>query len=199
MVQKIVLVSLVFVASSSLSTAFAQTTVITNPSPIVETTASPVGVTTETYYCQKCRTYHTRQVSRPAATALPQVVNSTQVAQVQYTPAPSVTPAQVNSGGASNVLDMLNSQRSRQGLNTLAYDPQLQAVANRRAARMAASGTKGHPSGSFAPGRYEGVGWSSSYSPSGVSACFTSDPRMRAAGAAMVTGRDGVYFCVVYR
>ncbi len=64
---------------------------------------------------------------------------------------------------------------------------------------MAATGNKNHPPGSFSPGRYEGVGWSSSFSPSGVSACYTSDPRMTVAGAAMATGRDGVYFCVVYR
>jgi hypothetical protein len=101
--------------------------------------------------------------------------------------------------GASNVLDMLNSQRARQRLSSLRYDPQLQAVAERRAQQMAASGQKGHPPGSFAPGTHEGVGWSSSFSPSGVSACYTSDPRMQYAGAAMARGRDGVYFAVVYR
>ncbi|WP_430451230.1 CAP domain-containing protein [Rhodopirellula europaea] len=93
----------------------------------------------------------------------------------------------------------LNAQRSRQGLRGLAYDPQLQAVAERRAQLMASTGLKTHPSGSFAPGRYEGVGWSSSHTPAGVSACYTSDPNMRVAGAAMARGRDGVYFCVVYR
>ncbi|MCA9140076.1 MAG: hypothetical protein KDB00_25060 [Planctomycetales bacterium] len=101
--------------------------------------------------------------------------------------------------GAQNVLSMLNGQRSRQGLRSLRYDPALQAVAERRAQQMASSGLKSHPPGSFAPGRYEGVGWSSSFSPNGVSACYTSDPNMSAAGAAMVTGRDGVYFAVVYR
>ena len=101
--------------------------------------------------------------------------------------------------GVQNVLSMLNGQRSRQGLRTLRYDPALQAVAERRAQQMASSGLKGHPPGSFAPGRYEGVGWSSSYSPRGVYACYTSDPNMTAAGAAMVSGRDGVYFAVVYR
>jgi hypothetical protein len=101
--------------------------------------------------------------------------------------------------GVSNVLGALNAQRARRGIRALMFDPVLQAVAQRRAQRMAASGLKNHPPGSFAPGRYEGVGWSSSYSPSGVSACFTSDTRMRYAGAAMATGRDGVYFAVVYR
>lgn len=108
-------------------------------------------------------------------------------------------PLRTLARSAANVLDLLNRQRSRQGLGILRYDPQLQAVAERRAQLMAARGMKGHPPGSFSPGRYEGVGWSSSYSPSGVSACFTSDPRMRVAGAAMATGSDGVYFCVVYR
>jgi len=101
--------------------------------------------------------------------------------------------------GVSNVLSTLNAQRARQGIGQLGYDPELQAVAERRAQAMARSGNKSHPPGSYAPGRYEGVGWTSSYSPSGVSACFTSDSRMRVAGAAMATGRDGVYFAVVYR
>lgn len=93
----------------------------------------------------------------------------------------------------------LNAQRARQGVGTLRYDPSLQAVAERRAQAMASMGLKTHPPGSFSPGTYEGVGWSSSYSPSGVSACFTSDSRMQYAGAAMATGRDGVYSAVVYR
>ena len=104
-----------------------------------------------------------------------------------------------SSQGASNVLSTLNAQRARQGIGQLGFDPALQAVAERRAAEMARSGSKSHPPGSYAPGRYEGVGWSSSYSPSAVSACYTSDSRMRFAGAAMATGRDGVYFAVVYR
>ena len=103
------------------------------------------------------------------------------------------------SQGVSNVLSTLNAQRARQGIGQLGYDPDLQAVAERRAAEMARSGLKSHPPGSYSPGQYEGVGWSSSYSPSGVSACFTSDSRMRVAGAAMATGSDGVYFAVVYR
>jgi hypothetical protein len=125
--------------------------------------------TQETYVCPDCGKLHTRSAVQRSA------------------------------AGVSNVMSALNSQRARQGIASLRYDPQLQAVAERRAKQMAASGQKGHPSGSFAPGTYEGVGWSSSYSPSGVSACYTSDPRMKYAGAAMVPGRDGVYFAVVYR
>jgi uncharacterized protein YkwD len=123
------------------------------------------------------------------------------VGTVRQTAAASIAPVASHSSrrGVVNVLSNLNAQRARQGLFGLTYDQQLQSVAERRAQQMAASGSKNHPPGSFAPGRYEGVGWSSSYSPSKVSACFTSDTRMRYAGAAMATGRDGVYFAVVYR
>ena len=114
-------------------------------------------------------------------------------------PCPQCGKVHARSSVVSNVLSTLNAQRARQGLASLRYDHVLQAVAERRARQMAASGQKGHPPGSFAPGRYEGVGWSSTYSPTGVSACYTSDPRMREAGAAMAAGRDGVYFVVVYR
>lgn len=112
---------------------------------------------------------------------------------------PTSYSSNYSSGGTSNVLAMLNAQRARQGVGALTYDPTLQAVAQRRAQVMASQGLKNHPPGSFAPGRYEGVGWSSSFSPSGVSACYTSSPNMRYAGAAMARGRDGVYFAVVYR
>jgi len=111
----------------------------------------------------------------------------------------SSTNMTASSGGVANVMSALNAQRARIGVGQLGHDSQLQVVAEHRAAMMARSGSKSHPPGSFAPGTYEGVGWSSSYSPSGVSACFTSDSRMRVAGAAMATGRDGVYFAVVYR
>ena len=166
--------------------------------------AQQVGVV-----CPKCGKIHgsaTSSVVQASATT-PQAsysVNSS-------TPMPSASIAMpknrsqgassqgASSQGVSNVLSTLNAQRARQGIGQLGYDSELQAVAERRAAEMARSGLKSHPPGSYSPGRYEGVGWSSSYSPSGVSACFTSDSRMRVAGAAMATGRDGVYFAVVYR
>jgi len=147
--------------------------------------------------CPKCGIVHG---SQPA----------TSVAQTSYTVTPSYTgtPSSTGNvamsspssrGGVANVLSALNSQRSRSGLASLGSDPNLQAVAERRALQMASTGNKSHPPGSFSPGTHEGVGWSSSYAPSGVSACYTSDSRMRVAGAAMATGRDGVYFAVVYR
>ncbi len=162
-------------------------------SPVVTNQGIVSGTTGDSYYCAKCGTYHTRSggASQSSMNAASMNVSS----PVMQTSGSSLS----SSDGTSNVLSALNAQRARQGIGSLGMDPQLQVVAERRAQIMASSGTKGHPPGSFSPGRYEGVGWSSSYSPSGVSACFTSDPNMRVAGAAMATGRDGVYFCVVYR
>lgn len=167
--------------------------------------------TTTSYVCPKCGKVHTRPVSVSSNPVAAPIQGVSYEAPIQgqsvsspATVAPGQTPVGSTSqlqggGGVTNVLAALNAQRARQGIPSLQYDPQLQAVAQRRAQQMASMGTKSHPPGSFAPGRYEGVGWSSSYSPSGVSACYTSDPGMRYAGAAMATGRDGVYFAVVYR
>lgn len=172
------------------------------------TTVSPA---TETYVCSKCGRLHRRTVTSRAVSPSSETVTRYRPAEVDAATTtrreagesnrgrPARRLASAVRGGVSRVLDVLNRQRARQGLGTLRYDPQLQEVANRRVQRMAAMGLKGHPPGSFSPGRYEGVGWSSSFSPSGVSACYTSDPRMSVAGAAMARGRDGVYFCVVYR
>jgi hypothetical protein len=172
------------------------------------TTVSPG---TETYVCPKCGRLHRRTVTSRVASPSGETVTRYRPSQGDTATTtrreveesnrgrPARRLASAVGGGVSRVLDVLNRQRARQGLRTLRYDPQLQEVANRRVQRMAAMGMKGHPPGSFSPGRYEGVGWSSSFSPSGVSACYTSDPRMSVAGAAMARGRDGVYFCVVYR
>jgi len=149
--------------------------------------------------CPKCGQIH----SLPLNGVTQSMPIQTEVAQTSFvsptTRQRSTSQATTHRSGVSNVLSALNAQRARRGIGSLRYDPSLQAVAERRASLMASQRIKSHPSGSFAPGRYEGVGWSSSYSPSGVSACFTNDSRMTAAGAAMATGRDGVYFCVVYR
>lgn len=140
-----------------------------------------------------------RLMSVGGVLVMPTEATATQAPIQQQQPRSTFTPVRSVGRGVVNVLATLNRQRARQGIGGLVYDPSLQAVAERRVSWMAARGYKNHPPGSFAPGRYEGVGWSSSFNPSGVSACFTSDPRMRAAGAAMATGRDGVYFAVVYR
>jgi hypothetical protein len=152
-------------------------------------------VSSSTYVCAKCGKVHAHSNPSSFQTS----VQPAPFQQVSYN-APVAASSQMRAtGGVTNVLSSLNAQRSRQGIGSLQYDPQLQAVAEQRAQKMASMSLKNHPPGSFAPGRYEGVGWSSSYSPSGVSACFTSDTRMQYAGAAMATGRDGVYFAVVYR
>lgn len=168
-----------------------------NPSVEQVSAQTAVTSTSQTYVCPKCGKVHAR---RPATTTQYNTTptsqySSTPVVQTSYRPA----TAPAVSGGGSSAFSMLNAQRARQGVPQLMYDPTLQAVAQQRAQKMASTGTKGHPPGSFAPGRYEGVGWSSSYSPRSVSACYTNDSRMRYAGAAMVRGRDGVYFAVVYR
>lgn len=179
--------------------------------------ANNVVLASNQYVCSKCGKVHSH-TAPPASVTQTSWTNPTGIqslpgqsmpgqiesAQIQSGPGQSYSstiPASTMqpSGGTSNVLATLNAQRARNGIGALRFDPQLQAVAEQRAALMASQGLKNHPPGSFAPGMYEGVGWSSSYSPSGVSACFTNDPRMRVAGAAMATGRDGVYFCVVYR
>jgi hypothetical protein len=162
--------------------------------------SSPVFAEPVSAVCPKCGKVHAKATASSPTTviqnATTSVPSTSSVVQASFQPA---QPVQRAVSGVSNVLATLNAQRARQGVGQLAYDPQLQAVAEQRAATMARMGMKSHPPGSFAPGRYEGVGWSSSFSPSGVSACFTSDSRMRVAGAAMATGRDGVYFAVVYR
>ena len=98
-----------------------------------------------------------------------------------------------------NELSMINSARARRGLYAFSLDANLDAVAYRRAQRMASTSYKGHVSGSYAPGRAEGVAWSSS-SPRGVvNCCYAMSGRYRSAGSACVRGRDGYYCATVYR
>lgn len=205
-----------FTVIGSWEPASAETRVVTTSSTSVQRT---------TYRCSKCGQLHYTKAST-ADTKVVQPAPSVVQASPNASTAVAVTPASATpaagevktvsaeiinevpmasssrmraGGGVTNVLAALNAQRARIGVRALRFDPTLQAVAQRRAQMMASRGLKGHPPGSFSPGRYEGVGWSGSYSPSKVSACFTSDSRMQYAGAAMATGRDGVYFAVVYR
>ena len=190
--------------SSALLMAGLSAALLVGPSALVPSAlAQTTTAASQTYVCPKCGRVHVRPASTTTraaptvqyATPTTSQTSSTPVVHTSYRPASVSAP----SGGASSAFDMLNAQRARQGVPTLMYDSTLQAVAQQRAQKMASMGIKGHPPGSFAPGRYEGVGWSSTYSPRKVSACYTSDSRMRYAGAAMVRGRDGVYFAVVYR
>ncbi len=184
MVSKQIWMAFGGVALASVLALSASAQQVISVQPMITTMPSTSVISSNQYYCAKCGQYH----SRPGAGA-----------SSVSAPASSSHRGLSAGGGVRNVLAALNAQRAQQGVGSLASDGQLQAVAQQRAQLMASTGTKTHPPGSYAPGRYEGVGWSSSYSPSAVSACFTSDPSMRVAGAAMATGRDGVYFCVVYR
>lgn len=170
------------------------------------TAQAPLQSPATSYLCPQCGKLHVHATGS-SVQAVPQITpqspsGTTSGVIANYKPAVNTARTAVQSappGGVTNALSMLNAQRGRQGISSLRYDPQLQAVAQRRVQQMAATGLKDHPPGSIAPGTHEGVGWSSSFSPSGVSACYTSDTRMHYAGAAMATGRDGVYFAVVYR
>ena len=171
---------------------------------------------TESYWCTKCKRNHTRvvnyiveepiNISVEPTTEHPQP-SASKATEEPNTPEPNIaeqssTPQSVTvsqQSATTSVLEMLNAQRSRRGLRSLQFDADLQRVAEMRVLKMVRMRMKGHPPGSFAPGRYEGVGWTSNSSPSEVRACYTSSPNMRAAGAAMAQGPDGVYFAVVYR
>lgn len=154
----------------------------------VESTHHPTVSSSDV--CPRCGRIHDRSAGG---------IEGSAADQVSYPPSSTPVAGLHGGGPVANVLAALNAQRLRQGVGSLRSDPVLQRVAERRAQQMASMGLKNHPPGSFSPGRYEGVGWSSSYSPSGVSACYSSDPSMTYAGAAMARGSDGVYFAVVYR
>ena len=102
-------------------------------------------------------------------------------------------------GNVEVVVTLLNRQRATRGLGPLVMDATLQQVAARRVSLMARSGRKGHPPGSFSPGRYEGVGWNSSRNPTAVNACYTYATHVTRVGAAMIRTRSGSYFACVYR
>ncbi len=107
-------------------------------------------------------------------------------------------PAAADAG--SSEVSTINSARARRGLHAFRLDEKLDAVAAARANRMATNGYKGHVSGSYKPGRAEGVAWSSNNRAAISKACFAMSRRYRTVGAACVKGRDGYYyFSVVYR
>ena len=63
-----------------------------------------------------------------------------------------------------------------------------------RANRMAANRYKGHVSGSYKPGRSEGVAWSSNSRAAITKACFAMSRSFMNVGAACVNGRDGIIY-----
>ncbi|MGC6448132.1 MAG: hypothetical protein ACON5D_10695 [Rubripirellula sp.] len=99
----------------------------------------------------------------------------------------------------TSALALLNAQRKRGGVAPLKHAADLEKVARKRLEMMVESGNNGHPPGSFAPGKYEGVGWVTGHTPKKVSACYSMDPNVREAGAVMVHVKHGVKFVVVYR
>jgi hypothetical protein len=99
----------------------------------------------------------------------------------------------------TSALAMLNDQRKRGGVPPLKHADDLEEIAKKRLELILESGQKGHPPGSFAPGKYEGVGWVAGHDPKRVSACYSMDPNMSEAGAVMLRVRHGVHFVVVYR
>ncbi len=101
--------------------------------------------------------------------------------------------------GVTSALNLLNAQRERGGIAPLKHASDLELIAKKRLDLMVASGQKGHPPGSFAPGKYEGVGWVYGHAPKRVSACYSMDPTMKEAGAVMLHVKNGVFFVVVYR
>lgn len=119
-----------------------------------------------------------------------------EVPMSQPVSAPPMTQMAPRSG--SSALSAINQMRMRRGLRPFQFDPQLQAVAQARASRMAANGRKGHVRGSFSPGRAEGVAWHSARA-NPERCCYTTSSRFTAAGSASVRGRDGVYTATVYR
>ena len=102
--------------------------------------------------------------------------------------------------GTRSVVVLLNRQRAARGLPPYIFDPVLQRVAERRALLTAATGRfRGHPPGSFSPGRGEGVGMSSSLRPTAVHACLTYSTRYRYCGCAMVQRNGRSFFALIVR
>ena len=100
-----------------------------------QSVATAQQVVGQSYVCSKCGKVHVR--SSPPVQSFP-----SQVQAVSYNTPVAATSSMRASGGVSNVLGALNAQRSRQGISSLRYDPQLQAVAERRAQQMASMGLK---------------------------------------------------------
>ena len=91
-----------------------------------------------------------------------------------------------------------NAKRARRGLPAFREDPQLTAVAYRKASRAASRGNTGHVGGSMGGARMEGVGHSSR-GPHDFRACYLYSGGSRTVGAASVRGRGGWYFCLLLR
>ncbi len=91
-------------------------------------------------------------------------------------------------------LDKANAERQRQGQRPLLPDPQLQALALRKATIAAQRGHKNHIGGSLGGAKCEGVG----HTHGRFLSCCLDEPGTYG-GAAMVQGADGWYCCLLVR
>ncbi|MCA9258754.1 MAG: hypothetical protein KDA61_06125 [Planctomycetales bacterium] len=94
----------------------------------------------------------------------------------------------------STALDKANAERARQGQRPLLPDPNLQALALRKATMAAQRGYKNHVEGSLGGAKCEGVGWTNGR----FLSCCLNEPGTYG-GAAMVKGADGWYCCLLVR
>jgi hypothetical protein len=91
-------------------------------------------------------------------------------------------------------LDKANAERQRRGQRPLLPDPQLQALALRKATIAAQRGHKNHIGGSLGGAKCEGVG----HTHGRFLSCCLDEPGTYG-GAAMVQGADGWYCCLLVR
>lgn len=91
-------------------------------------------------------------------------------------------------------LEKANYERRKNGVGNLIPDPQLQALALKKARVAASRGQKNHIGGSLGGARAEGVGHTQGRF---LSCCL--DMHATYGGAAMVQGADGWYCCLLVR
>ncbi len=108
---------------------------------------------------------------------------------------PQSQPAKASQALSTSALSKANGERRRYGMRPLSPDPQLQALALRKATMAAQRGLKGHVGGSLGGASCEGVG----HTTNGqfISCCLNKPGSY--GGAAMVRGRDGWYCCLLVR
>lgn len=94
----------------------------------------------------------------------------------------------------ATALEKANAERRRYGQGPLLPDPQLQALALRKATIAAQRGYKNHIGGSLGSAQCEGVGHTNGRF---LTCCL--DERGTYGGAAMVQGADGWYCCLLVR
>jgi len=94
----------------------------------------------------------------------------------------------------STALEKANAERARNGQRALIPDPQLEALALRKATTAAQRRFKNHIGGSLGGAKCEGVGFTNGR----FLSCCLDEPGTYG-GAAMVQGADGWYCCLLVR